>query len=200
MKRSTAIILALVSILIASVAVVMLIRPDVSEHPVQRTSGEALVGGPFELVNGSGETVTEADFAGQYMLIYFGFTFCPDVCPTELSRISTAMEDLGTEADKVTPIFITIDPERDTPEAVGAYVDHFHPRMVGLTGTPDQIKQVAGEYRVYYKKVKDESSSAEYTMDHTSIIYLMGPDGKFLTHFGPGTKPETMAEEISSYM
>jgi len=163
------------------------------------SGGKALVGGPFELVTHEGKTVTEKDFRGDYLLIYFGFTYCPDVCPTELQIMSTALEELGAEAEKVQPLLITIDPERDTPEALAQYVGHFHPRLIGLTGTPERIAAAARAYRVYYAKVEDESLS-DYTMDHSSIIYFMGPDGDFLGHFGPGTAPEKMAERMKELM
>ena len=161
-----------------------------------RESGEAKVGGPFELVDETGATVTEADFAGKLKLVYFGFTFCPDVCPTELAKIAIALEELGPLADEVTPIFITIDPERDDVEAVAAYTDHFWPTMVGLTGSPEQIDAAAKAYRVYYRKVEDPGSSADYTMDHSSIIYLMGPDDGFIDFFSANATPEDIEEGI----
>jgi len=161
-----------------------------------RESGEAKVGGPFELVDETGATVTDADFAGKLKLIYFGFTFCPDVCPTELAKIAIALEELGPLADEVTPIFITIDPERDDVEAVAAYTDHFWPTMVGLTGSPEQIDAAAKAYRVYYRKVEDPGSSADYTMDHSSIIYLMGPDDGFIDFFSANATPEDIEEGI----
>lgn len=161
--------------------------------------GQAQVGGPFELVDGDGRTVTDEDFRGEYMLVYFGYTYCPDVCPTELQNMTRAMDLLGDAAEEVRPVFITVDPERDTPEVVGSYVENFHPRMVGLTGSPEQIDKAAKEYRVYYKK-SESGSASEYLMDHTSIVYLMGPDGDFLRHFGYGTSPEDMAEGVRKYL
>ena len=145
--------------------------------------GNATVGGPFSLVDHTGRRVSNADFSGRFTLVFFGFTFCPDVCPTALQVTSAALEKLGPKAARVTPLFITVDPERDTPEQLKSYVGSFHPSLVGLTGTQAEIDAVAKAYRVYFKRVKDERSSAGYTMDHTSIIYLMGPDGRFLTHF-----------------
>ncbi len=166
-----------------------------------QTSGEALVGGPFKLTDQTGKTVTEADFRGEYMLIYFGFTFCPDVCPTELQAMAGALQLLGAKADKVRPIFVTIDPERDTAKVLQGYVKQFDPRLVGLTGTPEEIAAIAKAYRVYYEKVVEEGAAADdYTMDHSSVAYLMGPDGKFLTFFPPGASPEQMAEKIASYL
>ncbi|ABS61637.1 Classical-complement-pathway C3/C5 convertase [Parvibaculum lavamentivorans DS-1] len=169
------------------------------EKPVA-SSGEARVGGPFTLVDQTGKTVTEADFRGRYMLIYFGFTFCPDVCPTELAIMAAALDALGDDAEKVQPIFITVDPERDTPEVMARYVPLFHPRLIGLTGSPEQIAEVANAYHVFYRKAEDESSSQDYTMDHSSIVFLMGPDGEYLKLFPPATAPEKMAADIASHI
>ena len=155
------------------------------------------IGGAFTLVNQDGKTVTDADFLGKYMLVYFGYTFCPDVCPTNLSAISAALDILGEDAAKITPVFVSVDHERDTTELLKEYVVHFHPTMVGLTGTPEQIREAARAYRVYYAKVVEEGSDPDaYLMDHSAISYLMGPDGNFVAHFGHGTPGETMAQKI----
>ncbi|MCF8482992.1 MAG: SCO family protein [Rhodospirillum sp.] len=162
--------------------------------------GDAAIGGPFELVNGQGETVTEQDFAGKYMLVYFGYTYCPDVCPTSLSLTGAALDMLTVEQrDQIAPIFITVDPDRDTPDVVGAYAKAFYPSMVGLTGTTAQVAAAARAYKVYFKKVEEEGD-APYLMDHSAITYLMGPDGKFLTHFSHGTPPEKIAEILGKYL
>ena len=163
-------------------------------------SGTARVGGPFTLVNEAGETVTEADFRGRYMLIYFGFTFCPDVCPTELQVMASAIEALGARGENIAPVFITIDPERDTPDVMARYVALFHPRLTGLTGTPEQVGAAAKAWHVFYRKVADESSSEDYTMDHSSIVFLMGLDGEYLKLFAPGTSPDKMAEDIAAFL
>src|SRR5690606_22939902 len=174
---------------------------DSLQAPSQVTSiGKAAVGGPFTLTDHTGRRVTDKDFRGKYMLVYFGFTFCPDVCPSGLQVISAALDELGPKADKITPIFITVDPERDTPEQLAQYVSSFHPRLIGLTGTPEEIQAVAKEYRVYYRKVKDEKSTAEYTVDHTSIIYLMNPQGEFVTHFTHATPVATMVEKLKKVL
>lgn len=161
-------------------------------------SGEALVGGPFSLTNQDGKRVTDQDFRGKYMLVFFGFTFCPDVCPSELQVMSAALDQLGPQGDKIQPVFITIDPERDTPEAMKLYVSNFHPRMVGLTGSPEDIASVAKAYRVYYAKAKPAEGSApgDYLMDHSTILYLMGPDGRFVKHFTYGTDVKTLTEGL----
>ncbi|MFZ3034546.1 MAG: SCO family protein [Parvibaculum sp.] len=163
-------------------------------------TGTPSIGGPFTMTDQTGRRVTDKDFAGKYMLIYFGFTFCPDVCPTELQVMSGALDELGANAARVQPIFVTVDPERDTPEVLARYVKQFNPRLIGLTGSAQDIAAIAKEYRVYYEKVKDDSSSDDYSMDHSSIIYLMGPDGGFLSFFPPGTSPEKMAEKIKTFI
>ncbi|MBO6518463.1 MAG: SCO family protein [Rhodospirillales bacterium] len=166
------------------------------------TSSGPSVGGPFTLVNHDGETVTEKDFMGGYMLVFFGYTYCPDVCPTALSDMAAVMDMLGDEkAQKVTPVFISVDPGRDTPEHLAEYVSFFHPKTVGLTGTEEQIKAVAREYRVYYRLNEPAGDDPQdYLVDHTSIIYLMGPDGKLVTHFSHGTDPKAMAERIGQLL
>ncbi|RCK18965.1 SCO family protein [Thalassospira lucentensis] len=166
-----------------------------------QSSGAAAIGGPFELVNQNGDTVTQQDYAGKYMLIYFGYTFCPDVCPTELQVMGTALDMMPEDiAADVTPIFISIDPERDTIGALGAYVPHFHDRMVGLTGTVAQTSEAAKAYRIYYAKSIPEGEPEDtdsYLMDHSSFVYLMGRDGEFIRHFNYGTAPEDMAKGIT---
>ncbi len=163
-------------------------------------SGTALVGGPFTMVNQNGEAVTEKSFAGKYMLVFFGFTFCPDVCPTQLQVMTEALKQLGPEADKIAPVFVTIDPARDRPEMVKAYVENFDPRLVGLTGTDEQVAAIAQAYRVFYQKVENLKNPQDYTMDHTSIVYLMGPDGGFRKHFAYETDPAKLAAGIKQIL
>ena len=202
MPRSTRILfVTLISIAVLGVGVLgfALVRMLTSDPATGGSFGEPLIGGSFTLVDGTGATRTDEDFRGRLMLVYFGFTYCPDVCPTELQAMGQAVDLLGEKADSVQPIFITIDPERDTPQMVGQYVESFHPRMVGLTGTPEQVAAAAKAYRVYYRKAEVEGSS-DYLMDHSSIVYLMGRDGKFLTHFSHGTSPQDMAKGISKHL
>jgi protein SCO1/2 len=165
------------------------------------SSGAASIGGPFELVNQDGETVTQDDFKGKYMLAYFGYTFCPDVCPTELQVMGTAMDMMpGDVAKEITPVFFTVDPERDTVEAIAEYVPYFHDRMVGLTGTVEQTTAAAKAYRVYYAKAIPEGEPEDtdtYLMDHSSFVYLMDRDGQFVRHFNYGTSPEDMAKGVT---
>ena len=156
-------------------------------------SGTALVGGPFELVDQTGAVRRDADFRGQFMLVYFGYTYCPDVCPVSLTNMSTAVDMLGETdpalARQITPVFITVDPDRDDVAALAAYVEHFHPRLVALTGDMDQVAAAAKAYRVYFAKVQDDATS-DYLVDHSAIIYLMGPDGAYLSHFPHNATPE----------
>lgn len=155
-------------------------------------------GGPFTLTDHTGKTVSEKDYAGTYRLIYFGFTYCPAICPTELAKITNALNLLGDKGKDIQPLFITIDPERDTVEAMGKYVSLFHPSLVGLTGTPAQTKDVAKAYKIYFAKVKDESMS-DYTMDHSSFIYFIAPDDRLLRIFRMEDSAETMADVISRW-
>jgi len=159
--------------------------------------GQALVGGPFTLTDHTGKRVTDQDFSGRTMLVFFGFTFCPDVCPSALQVVSAALDKLGPKADRFVPIFISVDPERDTPAQLASYVQSFHPRLVGLTGTPAEIDAAVKAYRVYVKKVPDPKSTAGYTMDHTSLIYVMGPDGAYRTHFAHTTNADAMADRLA---
>jgi len=165
-----------------------------------KTVGQALVGGPFTLTDHTGKRVTDQDFRGRFMLVFFGFTYCPDVCPTALQVMGAALQKLGSKAEQITPVLITVDPERDTPEQMAMYVKSFHPRLVGLTGSPDEIAAVAKAYRVYFKRVPDPKSSGGYTMDHSAIIYVMGPDGAFRTHFTYTVDANAMAERLTKLL
>jgi len=155
------------------------------------------IGGPFTLVSGDGKTVTDKTYRDRWQLVYFGYTFCPDACPTALNDIAGALEALGPLAAKVQPLFITIDPQRDTPKVMAEYVKAFDPRIVGLTGSPEQIAAAAKEYRVYYAKVADKDAPDGYLMDHSSIIYVMRPgDGRFVATFTHETTSAQMAERM----
>jgi protein SCO1/2 len=159
------------------------------------------VGGPFTLVNQDGQTVTEADFRGRHMLVFFGYTFCPDVCPTTLQTASSALDLVEDRAAAVQPVFITVDPTRDTPAILKEYVAHFHPSLVGLGGTAEQIAAAAKAYRVYYAKDTAEGDSADdYLVAHSAITYLMDPDGKFVTHFSHQTGAEEMAATLKRHL
>lgn len=170
-------------------------QPVVSLGGVQLPGGVEL-GGPFALVDQDGREVTQVDYAGRWMLVYFGYTYCPDVCPTELGAMAAAMDLLGPRAERVAPVFITIDPERDTPETLRAYVAQFHPRLQGLTGTPEATGAVARRYRVYHAQARRQGDTP-YLVDHSSFIYLVGPDGRVRTLFRPQTPPEAMAASMA---
>jgi cytochrome oxidase Cu insertion factor (SCO1/SenC/PrrC family) len=157
--------------------------------------GSSLVGGPFTLTDHTGRQVTEADYAGIHKIVYFGYTFCPDVCPTGLTVITEALDLLGEDAKKVKPLFITVDPERDTVEVMADYHKHFHESFSNLTGTPEQIAAVARAYRVYHQKAEDQGDGT-YLVDHSAITYLMAPGGGFLAHFGPEVTADQLARAI----
>lgn len=167
-----------------------------------RITGEALVGGPFELIDQTGASVTQEAYAGKVMLIYFGYTYCPDVCPFSLQIMAAAMDqlDAGQQA-RIQPILITVDPERDTPEQMARYVSSpaFPDGLVGLTGSEEQIAAVARAYRVVYQRAEEDSSS-DYLMDHSSIIYVMDGDGRFVDLFTSGVDPRDVALRLQDFL
>ena len=152
---------------------------EVHADPQTKIEGAAQIVSKFSLVDQSGKRVTEASFAGRWQLIYFGYTNCPDVCPATLAYLSSVLDDLGTNADRVAPIFITVDPKRDTPAVMAAYVAAFSPRLVGLTGGEDEVAKVEHSFRVYSQKSNEPGSNVGYEMAHSSFIYLMTPKGDF---------------------
>jgi protein SCO1/2 len=166
--------------------------------------GGPSIGGPFTLVDGDGRTVTDRDFRGKWLLIYFGYTFCPDVCPTTLNEVAAALGALGPKADRLTPVFITVDPGRDTRPVVKQYAAAFSPRMVGLTGSAEQIAAVAKEYRVYYAihRTGDNpgNNPGDYSVDHTSLLYLVDPDGRFVAPIRADLPGAEMAAAIARYL
>jgi len=148
--------------------------------PTVTTSGTAAIGGPFTLAATNGETVTDQTYRGKWLLIFFGYTFCPDACPTALNNISVALEKLGSDAGKLQPLFVTVDPRRDTRDAMSDYLKSFDSRIIGLTGSQTQIDSVVREYRVYVAQQKSETGSDDYVVSHSAYIYLMNPEGKFV--------------------
>ena len=168
--------------------------PELPEFPVS-------FGGPFTLVDHLGMPRSDADFQGGFLLIYFGYTYCPDICPTNLQTMTEALDLLGDKADRVQPLFISVDPGRDTVAVLKDYVPHFHPRLVGLTGSEQQVRAAAKAYRIHRSKVVMADAAAdEYLVNHSSITYLMGPDGKFVTLFPHDTKADFMAKAIAKYL
>ena len=194
-SKVSLIVLACVALSLIGLGSALMLRG--TEPIAVQTSGEALVGGPFEMINQSGETVTEADFRGRHTLIFFGFTYCPDVCPLTLEIIGAAMDELGPLSEQVQPVFVTVDPERDTPAVLADYLSYFGDNIVGLTGTPAQVADMLSTYRVYAAKTGDVESE-DYLMDHSTIVYLMGPDGRFMTHFSQITSPQDLAAQIQA--
>jgi cytochrome oxidase Cu insertion factor (SCO1/SenC/PrrC family) len=153
------------------------------------------IGGPFALIDHRGKPRTDKDFRGKMLLVYFGFTSCVDVCPTDLQNIGLALEKLGPAGTAIQPLFITVDPERDTPRRLAAYVPSFHPTLVGLSGSAAAVRQAADAYRVWYRKgPKGQGSLTGYDVDHSAAIYLMDRDGKYVDFFPPGTPADRMAE------
>jgi len=163
-----------------------------------RGGSASLIGGPFQLVDQDGKLTTEQDMKGKPFLMFFGFTHCPDVCPTALFEVSEVMRALGPDADRTGAMFVTVDPERDTPAVMKDYLASFDPHVRGLTGDSKAIEAIQKAYRVYAKKVPTESG--DYTMDHTALIYLMDKQGRFVAPFNMKRKPEEAAAELRRYM
>lgn len=172
-------------------------RDHASSHQVSY-SGEADIRSEFSLVDHTGKAVTQDDFAGRWQLVFFGFTNCPDICPTTLAYMGSVLDILGPNADRIAPLFVTVDPERDTPKVLASYVTNFHPRLVGLTGSKAQVTAAAEAFKVYHERLADEDAPDHYTMAHAGHIYLMRPDGSFEAVFIEGDQPpEALAEEIT---
>ena len=160
------------------------------------SSGTAAIGGPFTLVSTTGETVTDRTYLGKWQLMFFGYTFCPDACPTTLNGVSVALEKLGSVAANLQPIFVTVDPKRDTRETMAEYLKSFDSRIVGLTGTQSQIDGIVKEYRVYVAQQAPETTGDDYLVSHSSYIYLIDPRGKFVNVIA-GTEP---GDEIAAWL
>ena len=189
-------------------AAALLIAALPAQAQSERSAGELMdavmwnkepIGGPFALTDHTGKSRTDADFRGKLMLVYFGFSFCPDICPTDLMAIGQAIDKLGPAGEGVQPLFVTVDPERDTAAHLAEYVPFFHSRLLGLTGDAAHIRDAARAYRVYYAKVVIDGA-AEYTIDHSGFIYLMDRDGKYLGFFPPGTPADRMAAVIEAHL
>lgn len=187
MAASRRLIVSVMLVVAAAVAAaggiaLIALRPGTGPIQVAKTvrTGTALIGGPFSLLATNGETVTDQTFDGKWRLMFFGYTFCPDACPTTLTNISVALERLGSAADKLQPLFVTVDPQRDTREVMANYLESFDPRILGLTGTQDQIDRVVKEFRIYVASQKSETSGDDYLVSHSAYVYLMDPQGKFV--------------------
>jgi cytochrome oxidase Cu insertion factor (SCO1/SenC/PrrC family) len=183
-------------------------NPAAAQSSSERSAAELMdavmwnrepIGGPFVLTDQNGMRRTEMDFRGKVTLVYFGFTYCPDICPTDLMQMTLAVDQLGQAGDLVQPVFVTVDPERDTPEHLKEYLLPFHPRFVGLSGDPGAIAAAARAYRAYYSRVEWQDGS-DYTVDHSAFIYLMSPQGEYLGFFPPGTSAERLAEIIGPHL
>lgn len=164
------------------------------------TTGTAAIGGPFELVATDGQTVTDQTYRGKWLLIYFGYTFCPDACPTALNSMSVALEKLGSRAGKFQPLFVTVDPQRDTRDVMANYLTSFDPRIIGLTGTKDQIDRVIKVYRLYVSREKPDAEGKDYLVSHSSFLYLMDPQGAFVSVIHSDATGEEIATRLRKEM
>ena len=190
-------VLSVFALTVAAVIALIQIKNDTHMRRGENTTSVAVAnfGGDFTLKNQDGVTVTQDDFKGQYRLIYFGFTYCPAICPTELQKIASALDMAGEKGKKVLPVFVTVDPARDTVSVMKEYTALFHPRLVGLTGTTAQIQQAMDAYKIYAAKVQDETMS-DYTMDHSSFIYFIGPDDTLYHIFKMADPARDIADAI----
>jgi protein SCO1/2 len=185
-----------------------LMWPREAPEPPERSAAELMdvvmwgrepIGGPFALVDHTGAPRTDRDFRGKLLLIYFGFTYCADACPIDLQSIATALDRLGALAERVQPLFITVEPETDTPDQLKSYVAQFHPRLIGLTGDPREVRKVLRAYKVYAAKTVPAPAAApgdDPNVDHSSLVYLVDAAGKYAGYFPPGTAADRMAEVI----
>ena len=170
-------------------------------EPPSVTTGEAAIRSEFSLIDHNGNRVTEADFLGRWQLVFFGFTYCPDVCPTTLAYMANVLDRFGGEVERVAPIFITVDPSRDTPEVMAEHVQAFHPKLVGLTGSEAAVAAAAQSFRVYYEKMEEETAPDGYLMAHSGHIYLMTPEGRFEDVFREADQSaEDMATDVLARM
>jgi cytochrome oxidase Cu insertion factor (SCO1/SenC/PrrC family) len=173
------------------------VQPTAAEMMDDLMYGRGSVGGPFTLFDQDGKPRSDSEFRGKLMIVYFGYTFCPDVCPTDLMAISQALDAMGPEAAAIQPIFISIDPERDT-KTMREYLSAFHKSFIGLTGAPDDIRKVANSFKAFY--VKNEDKTGDYSIDHAGVIYLMGRDGRYLGFMPPQTAPSRLIEVLRKYL
>ncbi len=187
-SRGVTPLLVFVALALVLTALVLLGEPRQQEQK----SEPITIGAPITLADQYGRSGGGDAMTGKFLLITFGYTFCPDVCPTILRDMSAAVDLLGEEGENVVPVFVTVDPERDTAERMKDYAAHFHPRLLAFTGTPEEIAATAGDFHIYYARSQVEIGPEDYLMDHTALVYLMAPDGSYITHFPYGITPENM--------
>lgn len=198
-KRLFAVLIGVFILGIAVVAVLITMQPSpIGEAPKsQMVASPTPIGGSYEMINQDGELVTEADFSGEYKMMFFGFTNCPGICPGELQKMSAVLESLGNQSKKIQPLFISIDPQRDTPDVMKEYIELFDPRIIGLTGSPEQIEAVKETFKVYASKVEmDHMGEDNYMMDHSTFTYFFAPDGELLLVFDMQDSADKIASEI----
>ncbi len=196
-------VLVIVALVAAPFVWSRVVRPHDSFAACRETAvagGAGSIGGDFTLVSETGETVTAADVINEPSILYFGYTFCPDVCPMDLARNAAAVELLEERGRMVTPVFISIDPERDTPEALAAFTSNLHPRMVGLTGSPEQVKAASTAYRTYYRRQEGSEEDPDHLVDHSTFSYLVLPEQGFVEYFRRDVSPDEMADRVACFL
>lgn len=193
-------IIGMIALIGSVFAAAMWLAPQHLQSNQPTHSGEALIGGAFELTDTKGKPFTEKDLLGKYSLIYFGFTYCPDICPTSLLIIHNALKMIGSSREKIQTIFISVDPERDTPDVMDKYVKNFDDHLIGLTGSLKQVQVVADAYKVYFSKIEQKDSALGYQVDHSGYIFLMGPDGKYITHFPHNVAEQTLTATLRAHI
>ncbi len=187
--RAAWVTLAIISIVVIGRVAWQTFMPE--PVPTAKEVGKALIKSEFDLVNHNGERVTHKSYPGKWQLVFFGYTFCPDVCPTTLVTVSEVIDRLGEDARNIIPFFITVDPERDTAEIMADYVKAFHPKLIGLTGSVDQVQSAANSFRVYYAKAPQKDAPEDYLMAHSGYIYLMSPNGEYVSHYSDNNNTST---------
>lgn len=201
MSRFLVILAGVGALVLGGIAASVALRPGDADRFAQCRESQVAggdIGGPFELVNAAGETVTDADVIAELSLIYFGYTFCPDVCPLDVARNVAAVDVLADRGVSVTPVFISIDPNRDTPEIVGEFAANMHPKMIGLTGSPDQVRAASQAYKTFYQ-VSGDLDDPYYLVDHSTMTYLVLPEAGFVEFFRRDTTPEQMADTVACF-
>ena len=200
MKKQSFLLLVGVLVLMLGAVIAVTLMPASTQTKLEATTaGLEGLGGAWSLTDYNGKAVTDKDFSGTYRLMFFGFTYCPDICPTELKRLTLVLEGLGEDATAITPLFVTIDPERDTPAALKEYLGRFDPRFIGLTGSVAQIEHMEKIFKVYSAKAQDPEHT-DYTVNHSALVYLIGPDDKVLHLFHSGETPAEMIALIHQAM